>query len=84
MLSKLLKKSRDGEDRSKRNRSDRFYSNNNSWFFRTREGHEVGPFGSRSDAQHALLYFIERNEWPNDEELKEFIEGCQLATTMHS
>lgn len=75
----LLKKSRDGEAKDKHSRSDRFFSDNNNWFFRTREGQEVGPFFTRSDAQHALLYFIERNEWPNEEELREFIEGCQLS-----
>lgn len=79
MLGKLFKKTRqDDSKKDKHDRSDRFFSNNGQWFFKTREGQRVGPFLSRSDAQHALLFFIERNEWPTEQELQDFIEGCKL------
>ncbi|CAA0100670.1 Uncharacterised protein [BD1-7 clade bacterium] len=81
MLSKLLKKARSGEQKSsgkKQARTDRFVEIDGRWFFRTREGFDVGPFDARSDAEYALLYFVEQAEWPDDAQLTQFIEGCQL------
>lgn len=78
MFSKLLKKKRSGEDASSSDRSDRFLKQDGHWYFRTREGFEVGPFANRSDAQYALLYFVESHDWPTEAQLKDFIEGCKL------
>ncbi len=74
----LLNKVRKGESRAdKTDRSDRFCQENGLWYFKTREGLDVGPFESRDEAQYALLYFTERSEWPDAEQLKNFIEGCE-------
>ena len=84
MLDKLFNSKKRGDDKqgqaeeAKAKRSDRIYEDNNRWFFKTREGMDVGPFLSKGDAQYALLYFTERNEWPSDEQLQNFIEGCEL------
>ncbi len=77
MLSKLIKKSRAGESSNKHQRHDRFVKRNEHWYFQTREGLDVGPFESRGEAQYALLYFTECSEWPDAEQLKSFIEGCE-------
>lgn len=84
MLSNLIRKTRSGEAKEKRDRSDRFTKTDNGWFFRTREGYEVGPFDKRSDAHHALLYFVERSEWPNTEQLADFIQGCELIAGLET
>jgi hypothetical protein len=39
-------------------RSERFYSDNELWYFRTREQAEVGPFRYRSEAQTSLERFL--------------------------
>ena len=59
-------------------RKNRLKKENDLWFFDTREGVEVGPFLTRSDAQYALLYFTEQCEWPDKEQLREFKSGCEL------
>ncbi|MDD9890184.1 MAG: DUF6316 family protein [Gammaproteobacteria bacterium] len=41
-------------------RSDRVYSQQNLWYFRTREGEEIGPFRYRSEAESNLDRFIAR------------------------
>ena len=78
MLSKIIKKSRLGESSGKHARSDRFERRDKYWYFQTREGLSVGPFEKRSDAEYALLYFVERAEWPSEEDLQDFIKGCEL------
>ena len=79
MLSKLFKNSnREGEEQKNKERSDRFKKTNGKWFFKTREGMDIGPFLSRRDAQYALLFFIERDGWPTEQQLKDFVEGCEL------
>ena len=80
MLNDLFKKNRSEDDGKKADsqRSDRIYEDKGRWFFKTREGLNIGPFQKRREAQYALLYFTERAEWPTDQELAEFIEGCKL------
>lgn len=78
MLKKLFNYKRQGESKTANPRSDRFVHHEGHWFFKTREGEQVGPFLSRSEAQHALLFFVERNTWPSQEELTNFIEGLVL------
>lgn len=78
MLSRLFNKKRDGDDSGTKERTDRFMKRDGYWYFRTREGFDVGPFDGRSEAQYALLYFVESHEWPTDEQLADFIEGCKL------
>ena len=76
MFANLISKRRKGENRENRDRTDRFSQEGDFWFFKTREGLDIGPFTSRSDAQYALLYFVERSEWPDNIQLQDFIEGC--------
>lgn len=78
MLKNLFKTKREGETKNTHSRSDRFFQHQGHWFFKTREGEQVGPFLSRSEAQYALLFFVERNAWPSQEELASFIEGLEL------
>jgi len=39
-------------------RSDRFYQNNNEWFFSVRQTTDQGPFQSFADARSALTAYI--------------------------
>jgi hypothetical protein len=41
------------------NRSERIFSQQNLWYFKVREGTEVGPFRYRSEAQSNLERFVE-------------------------
>lgn len=41
-------------------RSERIFSEQDLWYFRTREGDEVGPFRYRSEAQSNLERFMEQ------------------------
>lgn len=49
---------RSGETPKTHFRSDRLYCVDNSWFFSTREGAEVGPFVRKGDAQAELFLFM--------------------------
>lgn len=49
---------RKGEVSKQHFRSDRFFCVGNQWFFRTREGSELGPFFSRASAQGELLLYV--------------------------
>lgn len=49
---------RDGEKEGTYFRSDRFLKVNNSFYFATREGVEIGPFKSKSEAELGLDRFI--------------------------
>lgn len=40
-------------------RTDRFFAVNANWFFATREGADIGPFGSKDEARSGLNLFIE-------------------------
>ena len=39
-------------------RSERIYTEQDLWYFRTREGQEVGPFRYKSEAQSNLEQFL--------------------------
>jgi len=41
-------------------RSERIFSEKDLWYFKTREGDEVGPFRYRSEAQSNLENFMEQ------------------------
>ena len=41
-------------------RSESVYSEQDLWYFRTREGDEVGPFRYRNEAQSNLENFMEK------------------------
>jgi|GEM_PF-834373 len=40
-------------------RSDRLIKIDNQWYFTTRESQDVGPYGTREEAEHGLAIFIE-------------------------
>ena len=45
---------------STRVRTDRVFSEQYLWYFRTREGEDVGPFRYRSEAESNLDHFLQR------------------------
>lgn len=40
-------------------RTDRFFAVNTSWYFTTREGSDIGPFESKSQAKQGLCDFVD-------------------------
>ena len=50
----------DGSEDPAPARSKRIYSEQDLWYFRVREGDEVGPFRYRSEAQSNLERFMEQ------------------------
>ncbi len=50
---------RDGEtDTKTRFRSERFYNVDDKHYFSTREGREIGPYGSKKDAEEGLQRYL--------------------------
>ncbi|NRB39321.1 MAG: hypothetical protein HRU20_12770 [Pseudomonadales bacterium] len=78
MFSELAQKLNLTASLSQNIRSNRLNKEGDFWFFHTREGVEVGPFITRSDAQYALLYFTEQAEWPDEDQLSTFKSGCEM------
>ncbi len=56
-------------------RSNRFFRKEGAWFYQTREGVDMGPFADKSEAQMALVYFIERTTWPDAKQLRNYISA---------
>lgn len=50
---------RNGEDGVIPPRSGRFLQKDGYWYYSTREGVDIGPFDSASDAQNGALAFID-------------------------
>ena len=42
-------------------RSERFYSNNNEWYFSVRVGFDQGPFQTHAEARTALAIYIKES-----------------------
>ncbi|MBX2808733.1 MAG: hypothetical protein KTR20_08895 [Cellvibrionaceae bacterium] len=40
-------------------RSDRFFMQHNYWYFRTREGMDIGPFSTQPEAAEGVQSFVE-------------------------
>lgn len=55
----MTQQNRQGETGAVPNRSDRFYSLENLWFFATREGAAIGPFETHEAALLGLTDFLE-------------------------
>ncbi len=49
---------RDGEEEKTRFRSERLYIVDEKHYFSTREGTEIGPFGSRLDAEQGMQRYV--------------------------
>ena len=54
-----LDKSRKGENGDLPNRSDRLFTQHNYWYFRTREGMDIGPYDSKNDATNGINSFLD-------------------------
>ena len=55
-----MSKSRRGEKRQLRFRSDRMFVADNQWYFSTREGDEMGPYATREEAEAELVRYLYR------------------------
>jgi hypothetical protein len=53
------KLSRKGEGKTPQDRSERLFTQHNYWYFRTREGMDIGPYDSESDADNGINSFID-------------------------
>ncbi len=60
-------------------RSERFFKRDNGWFYTTRENVDMGPFDDKAEAQMALVYFIERTQWPDQKQLRAYINSNKRA-----
>ena len=56
-------------------RSKRFFQAEGGWFFKTREGQDIGPFSDKCAAQLALVYFVDRTQWPDERQLREYLRA---------
>lgn len=54
-----MKDNRTGEQGKVPERSDRFFSKDEYWYYTTREGVEIGPFDSLEDASNGANEFID-------------------------
>ncbi len=59
-------------------RSERFFKRSDGWYYTTRENVDMGPYADKAEAQMALVYFIERTQWPDEKQLRAYINsnGC--------
>ena len=53
-----VSRQQDIPDSSTQNRTERVFSENDLWYFKTREGGNVGPFRYRSEAESNLDRFM--------------------------
>lgn len=51
--------SRKGEKKDPQDRSERLFTQHNYWYFRTREGMDIGPYDSKADANDGINSFID-------------------------
>ena len=56
-------------------RGKRFFKEGSQWFFKTREGQHIGPFEDKCEAQLALAYFVDRTQWPDSRQLREYMRA---------
>ena len=63
MQSPRQRRLRCGEPTLDHERRNRFFQREHRWYFATREGRDMGPFGTRDEALLSLLYYLERCGW---------------------
>jgi hypothetical protein len=58
---------RSGESGSLPNRQNRFFQQYDYWYYRTREGIDIGPFDTKAEAERGVNEFIDYvvNQNPN-------------------
>lgn len=54
-------------------RTERFCKKDAGWFYTTREGVDIGPYADKMEAQMALVYFVERTQWPSETQLRSYL-----------
>ena len=54
-----MKSNRNGENGKVPSRQERFFQQENYWYYTTREGVDIGPFDSREDAVYGAGEFVE-------------------------
>lgn len=54
-----MRQNRKGESTQGAVRSDRFFSVGSEWYFATREGASIGPFGDKGEAEKGLQDFVD-------------------------
>ena len=59
MTTDILPENRGGEIGRVPLRSDRLFTKSSYWYFRTREGMDIGPFDSISEAADGVTGFVE-------------------------
>ncbi len=60
-------------------RSERFFKRGDGWYYTTRENIDMGPYADKAEAQMALVYFIERTQWPDEKQLRAYINSNKSA-----
>lgn len=68
-----MKANRSGEVGQAPPRSSRLFHMKNLWYFSTREGADIGPFGSRDEANHGLQDFLQFLQLANNQTLQNFL-----------
>ena len=53
-------RARQGEPRSRQFRTNRYFLQNNGWFFNTREGDIKGPYRTREEAEDIVYRYVDR------------------------
>lgn len=77
-----MKENRKGELGQPPPRSSRIFNMQNHWYFSTREGSDVGPFGSRDEASCGLEDFLQFIQLANQNTLKNFLSSL-VSTDRH-
>jgi hypothetical protein len=75
---------RAGETGNIPNRDKRFYQQQGTWFFRTREGADIGPFSDIREAKHGLQDFIDFLSLADPDTLTSFYRSLNSSTSAHA
>ncbi|HQY70210.1 MAG: hypothetical protein IPF57_07275 [Gammaproteobacteria bacterium] len=70
---------RNGEAGAVPMRTDRFFAVNSAWYFATREGASIGPFGDKSEAQKGLDDFLDFIQLAEPKVLSTFYASLHTA-----
>ncbi|WNO09486.1 DUF6316 family protein [Teredinibacter sp. KSP-S5-2] len=76
---------RNGEQQQTWFRTDRFFVVDGDWYFSTREGHDIGPYGTRKLAESGLKVYIKcmQSPEPNVFWASEMAKKGLWATTLY-
>ena len=71
---------RNGEIGAVPMRTDRFFAVNSAWYFATREGASIGPFGDKGEAQQGLTDFLDFIQLAEPKVLSSFYASISTAS----